>query len=585
MKWMERLKGAVRAITWSDFPQQLLLMDTANVAAGVAVTERTALTYSPFWCGVNIISSQIATLPRAVYKRVGDDERERDRSQPASKVLMRPNQNMTDVVFWETLVAHCLTWGNGYAEIEFDRALRPIGLHTITPDRVTPFTENGRLRYRVSGSKTGVMDAEDMLHVPGLGWDGCKGYSVVAMARQSLGLGLAAERFGGQFFGNGARPGIGLQHKGKLSPEAHGRLKESIRRDQGGANQLGVMILEEGMELKTYAIHPNDAQFLETREFSVEEQARWLNIQPSKLKSKVGERPGGNLEADQISFLTDTLRPWLVRIEQECNRKLFPASAQQTFYVEHNVDALLRVDNESRMAGYKALSDLGVITPEQIAKKENLPKPEEKQAPLTQRIESVGQLIRAGFDPEDASKALGLPPMKHLGVLPVTVQPEERPEPAPLMRPPGEEPEPEEPEEPEADSRRLASALRAVLVDQVARFVRRESSQAKRAAKKGPEAFAKWMDDFYGTEANVLRELILTGVELHMAHRGVNGNAANVSESLAEQYIQRSKEQLESLKAKDLERELESVMERWQTLRPVEMADAIAAMKENGHAA
>src|SRR6187402_3264989 len=204
MSFWDRVRGAFvrdvpeqRTLSLSDFSQYREIDGLgAPVAAGINVTEKTALTNSAFWNGVNLISSQIATLPRHVYRRTEDDSRERDRSQPAAKVLANPNPNMTDVVFWETLVAHILTWGNAYAEIEFDRAMRPIGLWPITPDRVTPFLENGLLKYKVTGARSGVLDAEDIFHVPGLGFDGLRGYSVIQMARQSLGLALAAERFG-----------------------------------------------------------------------------------------------------------------------------------------------------------------------------------------------------------------------------------------------------------------------------------------------------------------------------------------------------------------------------------------------------
>jgi HK97 family phage portal protein len=567
-----------RTLTLSDFSGLAPFLDSSiSVAAGVNVSERTALNCSALWCGVNLISSQIATLPRAVYRRENDDERVRDRSVPAARVLMHPNDHMTDVVFWETLVAHALTWGGGVAEIERDNAGNPLALWPITPDRVSIRLvgpkPNERLQYWIDGGQT-ILEAEDVIHIPGASFNGISGYSVVQMARASIGLSIAAERFGGQFFSNGARPGIVLEHPKTLSAPAQERLKASFISENAGGRQLGVTIAEEGMTVKTYSIPPNDAQFLETRVFQVEEIARWLNISPSKLKSKIGERPGGNLEQDQINFLGDTLRPWLVRIEQELNRKLFPIQRQAIYYVEHIVDALLRTDNTTRMASYKALVDLGAMSAEQVARMENLPAPQEQLAPLPSRIESVGQLVRAGFDPEDAAKALGLPPMKHLGVLPVTVQPEEQPKPKAFG--PAEK-----------DSQRLAGAVRSVLAEQVVRFVRREMAQAKRAADKGPAEFAGWLDAFYGRgdEGRVLRAQLRPAVELVMAHQGLDGDVAEVAERLVGDYMARSKEELESLKVTDLGRELEGVSERWLVVRPMEMAEAVAALRENVNAA
>lgn len=562
-----------RGVGFEDFPAAWRMMG-APVAAGIEVNERTALTNSAFWNGVNLISSQIATLPRHVYRRMDDDSRERDRVQPAAKVLATPNPNMTDVVLWETMMAHALTWGNGYSEIEFDRALRPIGLWPITPDRVTPFLDgNGLLKYRVTGARSGVLDAEDIVHIPGLGYDGLRGYSVVYMARQSLGLGLAAERFGAKFFGNGARPQTVLQHPGKLSDEAQNRLRVSVQRQQGGENQLGVMVAEEGMTVTTIGVPPDDAQFLQTRVFEVEEVGRWLNLSPAKLKSKIGERPGGNLEADQINFLTDTLRPWLVRIEQELNRKLFRPTERSTFYVEHNVEALLRADSAARMASYKALVDLGAMTAEQVAQKENLPAPQERLAPLPSRIESAGQLIRAGFDAQDVAKALGLPPMKHLPVIPVTVTPVED-APKPAAKPPDLK-----------SSREMETAMRAVTLDAVARFARRECAEGRNAAKKGPAALAEWSGDFYGGGNPMLRESILPYVALHMAHAGMSGDPTEVAERLAGEYLERSRDAWESVKATNLQEGVEALTLRWLSLRPAEMAEAIAAVKENSNAA
>jgi HK97 family phage portal protein len=554
MRIMDRMKAAYHAMTAPPPPEQRVLtlsdftglapfLDSAiNQGAGVNVTERTAMNASALWCGVNLISSQIATLPRAVYKRMSDDERVRDRSVPAAKVLMSPNEHMTDVVFWETLVAHALTWGGGVAEIEFDNALRPKAMWPITPDRVSiRIVANDRLQYWIDGGRT-ILEAEDVIHIPGATFNGVTGYSVVQMARASIGLSIAAERFGGQFFGNGARPGIALEHPKTLSAPAQERLKASFVAEHGGSRQLGVAVLEEGMQLKTYSIPPNDAQFLETRVFQVEEIARWLNISPSKLKSKIGERPGGNLEQDQLNFLTDTLRPWLIRIEQELNRKLFPASQRSTYYVEHIVDALLRTDSTARMASYKSLYDMKVITAAQIARMENLPEPP---------------------DPKATGPATAPQP------------------PAPTPDPP---PAAEEPTQPR-NGRSIEPELRQVLLDSSARFVRRECAEARKAAKKGPQAFQSWIQEFYEGRGHALWESITLGVALHMAQAGIAGDPRVVSEGLAGDYLAQSRDAWEALKASNLEQGVEALALRWLSLRPAEMAEAIAGIKETSNAA
>ena len=509
-----------RSITLADFPQALLNPPTA---AGVAVTEATALNFSAYFNGVDIISSQVAALPRIPYRRLDGGARERVSGLPLSRVLDQPNPMMTDFVFWQTLVAHMLTWGNAYAEIEFDKALRPIALWPVTPDKITPTVVGNRVAYKYAGREQPIA-SEDILHFPGLGFDGLKGYSVVTMARQSIGLGVAAERYGGSFFGGGAWPGILLEHPKTLTKEAKERIEVGwARLHQGPDRAHATAILEEGMKANKLGIPPDDAQFLQTREFQVVEIARWLNLPVRKLKVGGGTAPT-TPESGQIEFLTDTLRPWLVRIEQECGRKLIIPAQRSTYYVEHLVDAILRADSASRMQSYKALFDMGAIDAELIAEKENLPKPKPKPAPA-----------------------------------------------APVAPPAGSAPPP-----PPA---RMLAADRANLMDAAGRFVRREAIAARRASKKGPEAFSAWADEFYRDEVGMLRGFLVPAVRLSLACRGLEGDADGVSAALAKGYIERSKEDLLGLPVKDLEARADALVSRWETGRPAELVEQFLALQ------
>jgi len=559
--------------------------------SGITVTTSTALTYAAFWNAVYIISSQVATLPRFLYRRNDDNERERATTHPAYKIIHDdPNPLETNFQFWQTIMTHALTWGNGYAEIEFDRSLRPVGLWPITPDLIEPVTDREvqkdgtisyRLWYRYKGSRR--LEAEDVLHIPGMGFDGVQGYSVVGMARESIGLGLAAQQFGSAFFGNGAYPGVVLEHPGKISPEALARLKVSWRRDSEGAKALGPQVVEEGIKVNKIGIPPEDAQFLETREHQVVEIARWFNLPPHKLKHKVGERPGGNIEASQTEFLTDTLMPWLVTIEQECNRKLISSSQRSTYYVEHLTAALLRPDAKTRSEVQRAYFDMGVLDAATIAQQENLPPPDPRPAGMAERIEQAGQLIRAGFDPEESLKALGLPPIKHIGLPPVTVQPPEK-EPAPP--PPGDGSAPDAPPQdqppegnalPPAEDERGARARRTLLLDVAARYVRREAFHVRRASKLGPERFEEWRAVFYAKERGHLTGVLAPAVGLVMASKGAGGDAVQVAGVLAADYLRQSRDALGSLPARELEAQAEWLVTRWETSRPMELADAIGA--------
>lgn len=522
MTFIERARLALRfmakrSVSINDFPA-LRELWAPPLAAGVSVTPWTALNYSAVWNAVTLIASQVASLPFMVYRRRGDDERERANTHPAYKLLHdAPNPMTSPIVFWETLTAHALTWGNGYAEVEFDRASRPIALWNLTPDRVEPVFENGTLGYRYqrpSGGQT-VLPPSDVLHVPGLGFDGLKGYSVVTMARKAIGLGMAAEGFGASFFGNSAIPGLVLTHPNTLTEEAQDRLKRSwYEKHQGPDRAQGLSVLEEGMKVEKIGVPPDDAQFLETREFQVVEIARWFNLPPHKLKHKVGERPGGNLESSQIEFLTDTLRPWLIRIEQECNRKLL----SPPFYSEHLVDAILRADIGTRTAAYRTFFDMGVLSAERIAALENFPKPE-----------------------------------------PV--------EPAPAQPPPVE------------DDGRARRAEHALLSDVIGRWVRREVAAAQKAAKRGPQNFQTWLDEFYAAEPEMLRLLLEPAVRLRLALLGSDADAAETARLLAEEYMTVSRAQLEGVSVRDLPGNVKRVTERWEATRAVELADQVMGLK------
>src|SRR5262245_43821483 len=246
----------------------------ANTAAGVPVSEYTALNLSAVWCAVTMIASSVAALPLFFYKRLGEGGKEQFARHPLWWLLHdEPNPEMGSYVFRETLTEHCLLWGNGYAEIQRDVSGRPVALWPITPDRVRPErSQSGTLRYRVtntSGSAATIVP-ENMLHVRGMGWDGVVGYSVIRKARESLGLTAASEKFGSEHFAHGARASLVATHPGQMNKEQQGRLRESIEQSM----RTGVMVLEEGITVAKTSIPPDDSQFLETRQFQTEEIAR-----------------------------------------------------------------------------------------------------------------------------------------------------------------------------------------------------------------------------------------------------------------------------------------------------------------------
>ncbi len=353
------------------------LFDGPPASSGVPVNEWNALSYSAVWSAVGQISSTVASLPLKLYKRLPDGGKEPFAGHKLYELLHdNPNPEMTSFIFREILQAHLLTWGNGYAEVERDFAGRPVALWPIPPDRVDPFRDDrDRLVYRVrSGGRLpdAVIPASDMLHIPGLGFDGMKGYSVIQMARESLGLGLAAERFGGTFFGGGSTFGGFLTHPAKLSPEARQNLTDSLAKHSGHTRAHRILLLQENMSfVERKGVPPNDAQFLETRTFQIQEVARWFKISPYKL-GDLSHATFSNIEHQAIEYLTDTIRPWLVRWEQEINRKLIAPLERRQQFVEFSIEGALRGDVASRYSAYAVGRQWGWLSADDVRALENM---------------------------------------------------------------------------------------------------------------------------------------------------------------------------------------------------------------------
>jgi HK97 family phage portal protein len=345
-------------------------------ASGVSVNEGNALTYAAVWRAVSLISSQAASLPLILYKRLPNGGKERFTSHQTYRLLHdEPNPEMSSMVMRETMTAHCLTWGNCFAEIERDVLGRPIALWPLLPNMVRPYRDQAK-RLFYSASAPGVPDvdipAADMIHVHGLGFDGLLGYSVIHMARESLGLGLAAQKFGATFFGNGSTFGGVLQHPKTLVGTARENIIKSVEARHAGVERAHrFLILEEGMTYQKLGIAPNDAQFLETRQFEITEVARWFGVPPHKLHD-LTRATFSNIESENIQFVVDCLQLWLIRWEQELNRKLISRSERNIQFVEHLVEGLLRGDSAARGAFYREMFNIGAVSIDEIRERENL---------------------------------------------------------------------------------------------------------------------------------------------------------------------------------------------------------------------
>lgn len=377
----DRAVSAVRSYMTAPLttrsPELARLWGSGATSTGIAVSEQSALTYSAFWACVNGLSTDVASLPLIHYKRLPNGGKDRYTDGKLYRILHdEPNPEMTSFTMRQIMQAHALTWGNGYAEIERDGSGKPLYLWPLTPDRVAPdrHRRTGEIVYNVGKANGGVdvIPAANMLHITGLGFDGLVGYSVVAKARDSIGLGMATERFGGTFFGNGATFGGVISYKGPRPTEMSDKnYRESLESKHQGVDRAHKLLaLYNDATYTRMGIPPNDAQFLETRLHQVEEMCRWFRMPPHKIQHLL-RSTNNNIEHQGIEYYTDTLRPWLVRWEQEINRKLIAPSERRIQFVEHMIDAVMRGDLASRYAAYAVARQWGWMSADDVLEREN----------------------------------------------------------------------------------------------------------------------------------------------------------------------------------------------------------------------
>ena len=340
--------------------------------AGKSVTVQTAIQLSTVYACVRVISETIASLPLGVYQVEGEGTKKAT-DHPLYRLLHdEPNSEMTSFVLREVMLAHLLLYGNSYCQIIRTGRNRITGLYPLLPDKMNVDRDkNGVLTYAytTTSGEAVTLAPEDVLHIPGLGFDGIMGYSPIAIERNAIGLGIAAEEYGGKFFSNGARPSGILTHPNTVkNPKA---LRESWNAAYGGSSNAGrVCVLEEGMRFESIAMPNNEAQFLETRKFQVDEICRIFRV-PPHLVSNLEHATFSNIEHQSIDFAVHTIRPWLVRIEQSMNRALFTDREKGVYYVQFNIDGLMRGDYKSRMEGYAIARQNGWMSANDIRALEN----------------------------------------------------------------------------------------------------------------------------------------------------------------------------------------------------------------------
>jgi HK97 family phage portal protein len=374
----DRIRRAYAAFTLNDLDKEMdAAISGVPALSGTNVSADTALTFSAFFCGVMQIAQTVASLPFPIYRRRSDTERERDRTHHLWRPLNRQaGPYMTAFTWRETMTHHAIVWGNGYSLKLRDRAGRVTGFTLLNPERTRVATQDGVPVYihRGRDNQDKTLAFEEVFHLPGLGFDGLRGYSLLSIARESLGLGLALQEFGARFFGQGTNLGGIIKRPReapRLSQEAATRLEEELRRKWEGLKRShGVIVLEEGSEFEKVGMPLDDAQFLASKQFSIQDMARWLNMPPHKLKD-LTRSSFSNIEQEQLSWLVDTIRPWLVRWETATNTWLVEDYDAEEVYAEHVVDALLRGDISTRYAALTAARQNGIINANEWRAMEN----------------------------------------------------------------------------------------------------------------------------------------------------------------------------------------------------------------------
>ena len=352
-----------------------------GTTSGKPVNEHTAMQMTAVYSCVRILAEAVAGLPLHLYKYTASGGKEKALSHPLYFLLHdEPNPEMSSFVFRETLMTHLLLWGNAYAQIIRNGKGEVIALYPLMPNRMSVDRDSsGALYYTYTrysdeaptmNGMTVTLRPSEVLHIPGLGFDGLVGYSPIAMAKNAIGMAIACEEYGAKFFANGAAPGGVLEHPGTIKDPQ--KVRDSWNAAyQGSSNSHRVAVLEEGMKYQPIGISPEQAQFLETRKFQINEIARIFRV-PPHMVGDLEKSSFSNIEQQSLEFVKYTLDPWVIRWEQAISRSLLRPDEKKLYFAKFNVDGLLRGDYVSRMNGYATARQNGWMSANDIRELENL---------------------------------------------------------------------------------------------------------------------------------------------------------------------------------------------------------------------
>jgi HK97 family phage portal protein len=480
-------------LSLTNYKQWVDLGLASGTASGVSVTPEGALAHSAVYACVRILAETMASLPLIMYERLERGKRRAEDHYLYTLLKDQPNEFMTSFEYRETLQGHLALRGNAYSLVDYDGSGRVTSLFPLRPDRMLQIVEGGDRRlfhYMLPSGEMRWFDNLHIWHLRGMGSDGLYGYSPIHLARQAIGLGMAAEKYGALFFSNGAEPGVILQHPSKLSDDAYKRIRKSWDKMHGGLDKKHRMaIVEEGMTVEKIGIPPDDAQFLETRKFQLQEIARIYRIPPHML-ADLDRATFSNIEHQAIEFVVHTIRHWCVRWEQSIKACLMLEAERKRFFPEFLVDALLRGDILSRYQAYAAARQNGWFSANDIRELENMNPIEGGDVYLV---------------------PLNMVPTEQISLAPVATQ--KAGSVLPGVGPEARKAEPADRKKAARERLQVAKSYRRVFEDVGERAVKRELHEIKHAAEKLldkralPAEFEQWVRDYYRDFPEVLSEL------------------------------------------------------------------------------
>lgn len=335
------------------------------------ISSEGALNLSAVWACVRILSETVGTLPIHLYKRT-EDGRERQYNHPCHRVLLSPNSYINRFDLMHHLMVSCALWGNGYARIFRDAAYRPCRLKLLHPAEVEPLldTNTDTLYYRLENGE--IVANDDIIHVKNLTTNGYKGKSPIAVHRDNLSLTMSAQIYGEKFFNQGGNMSGVFKYPSTLKPDAYERLKRDLIAQSVGLHNAHIpLLLEGGMQYERISIPPEDAQFIATRKFQKTEIATIYGIPPHMI-ADLERATNNNIEHQGMEFVTYCLMPYIVRIEEEFNRKLLRHDEFEDYYFLFGLNALLRGDAKTRSEYYKNMNFVGAMNANEIRAYEDM---------------------------------------------------------------------------------------------------------------------------------------------------------------------------------------------------------------------